>query len=201
MILLEGSGHFGFFSKLLHTDFWLFTKINQQWTNPFFDVVFVHLREPEIWLPFYLFLLVFSTMNFKRKGWIWAASLIMTGIVSDLISSSFIKQHIFRLRPCNEPAIAETVRTLATYCPQSSSFTSSHACNHFAASMFIFLTMKDISPWWRLIFLWAIIICYAQVYVGVHYPLDIAGGTIVGCLIGYGTGIFFRSQIGKLTVS
>jgi undecaprenyl-diphosphatase len=200
MILLDGNGQLDFLQQLLRFDYWLFAKINQQWTNTFLDAVLIHVREPEIWIPFYLFLLVFSTLNFGKKGWLWSFGLIMTGIISDLVSSSFIKHHILRLRPCNEPMIADTVRVLASYCPQSSSFTSSHACNHFAASMFIFLTMKKISPWWRLIFLWAIIICYAQVYVGVHYPLDILGGTIVGCILGYGTGVIFNKQAGTLSL-
>jgi undecaprenyl-diphosphatase len=32
--------------------------------------------------------------------------------------------------------------------------------------------------------IWASVICYAQVYVGVHYPFDVIGGAIIGILIG-----------------
>ncbi|HLK30981.1 MAG TPA: phosphatase PAP2 family protein [Puia sp.] len=196
MILLDTGDHLSFFQQILYYDYLLFTKINRQWTNPFFDAVLPFLRESEIWLPFYLFLLVFATLNFSKKGWWWSFALIMTAITSDLFSSSVMKQLIFRLRPCQDPAISQYVRVLVSYCPQSSSFTSSHACNHFSVAMFIFMTMKHTSNWWRLVFLWAFAISYSQIYVGVHYPLDIIGGTILGCSIGYGMSVFFRKRYG-----
>ena len=200
MILLDNPGHSDFFQPILHFDYWLFGIINQRWTSRFLDILFPLLREAEIWVPFYLFLLVYSTLNFGKKGWWWSAALIMTAIISDLTSSALIKNTIFRLRPCHEPALAGTARLLVIYCPNSSSFTSSHACNHFAVSMFIFLTLRKISRGWRLIFLWAALICYAQVYVGVHYPFDILGGAIVGCGIGYGMSVLFHRQKGSLSL-
>jgi undecaprenyl-diphosphatase len=157
------------------------------------------MREGELWYPFYLFLLVFATLNFRKKGWLWSAYFIMTIIVSDLISSNLIKGHlVFRLRPCNNPAWADSMRFLANYCPQSSSFTSSHACNHFAMAAFLYRTLKHTSPWWRLVFVWAFLISYAQVYVGVHYPLDVTCGALLGTLIGWQISRIFRYQAGTL---
>ncbi|HVM90235.1 MAG TPA: phosphatase PAP2 family protein [Puia sp.] len=196
MILLDGNQHLGFLQQILHIDYWLFSKINRQWTNPFFDAVFPFLREAEFWLPFYLFLLVFALLNFGKKSIWWSLALIMTAIISDLISSSIIKQSIFRYRPCQDPVISAYVRVLVKYCPHSSSFTSSHACNHFSAAMFIFMTIGHTSKWWSLVFLWAFAVSYAQIYVGVHYPFDILGGTVTGCLLGYGMSIFFKNQFG-----
>ncbi|HXB43087.1 MAG TPA: phosphatase PAP2 family protein, partial [Puia sp.] len=117
------------------------------------------------------------------------------------ISSSLIKGLIFRFRPCQDPVVSQYARVLVSYCPQSSSFTSSHACNHFSAAMFIFLTLKHTSNWWRLIFLWAFAISYSQVYVGVHYPLDVLGGIIVGCIVGYGMFVFFKKKFGTLSMN
>jgi len=162
-----------------------------------FDFV-VAAEEAEFWVPFYLFLLVFITLNFKIKGCWWAVSLIMTAIIGDLVSSHWMKNLIFRLRPCQDPAIADNIRILANYCPVSSSFTSSHACNHFALATFIFLTLRHTSRWWGAIFAWAFFVAYAQVYVGVHYPIDVAGGALLGTLIGLGTSHLFRLQFGTL---
>lgn len=198
MTLLDTGVHSGFLQQILHFDYWLFSKINQQWTNSFFDHVFPFLRESEIWIPFYLFLLVFITLNFRVKGWWWAAALIMTAIISDLVSSSLIKQNIIRLRPCRNPYMADSIRVLVKYCPISSSFTSSHACNHFAVATFIFCTLQKTSKWWALVFAWAFFISYAQVYVGVHYPLDVVCGGIIGSLVGYAMSIFFRKRSGLL---
>jgi len=201
MILLDNADHLSFFQQVLHFDYWLFSKINRQWANPFFDNVLPFLRESEIWLPFYLFLLFFALLNFSKKGFWWCLTLVMTAIISDLISSSVVKQLVIRQRPCSDPFISKYARVLVSYCPHSSSFTSSHACNHFSAAMFIFLTLKHTSNWWRLVFLWAFSISYAQVYVGVHYPLDVIGGIVLGCCIGYAMSIFFGSKFGTLSIN
>jgi undecaprenyl-diphosphatase len=200
MTLIPGNILLVSIQPVLRFDHWLFSKINQQWTSSFADGVLPFLRQAEMWVPFYLFLLVFVTLNFRKKGWWWACTLIMTGIISDLVSSHLIKELVFRYRPCQDPSMTDQVRTLVIYCPQSSSFVSSHACNHFAVATFIFLTLKQTSGWWRLIFLWAFSISYAQVYVGVHFPIDVICGGILGCIIGYGMTRFFNNQFGSLSI-
>ena len=199
MTLLDTGDHPGLFHEILRGDYWLFSHINQKWTSPALDTLFLYCREAEFWVPFYLFLLVFMTINFRRKGWIWSLYLGMTVIISDLISSHLIKDHlVYRLRPCGNPMWADSMRFLANYCPQSSSFTSSHACNHFAMAVFIYRTLRPLSPWWALVLLWAFIISYAQVYVGVHYPIDVFSGGLIGAGIGWVTSRVFRLQLGTL---
>lgn len=199
-MLLQALLSSGLLQKIIDLDHALFFKINGSWHNTFFDQVFPFTREAFFWAPFYLFLLLFVTINFKKYGWWWAIFMIVTAAVSDYTSSTVIKEFIFRLRPCNDASLAEHIRVLIKYCPQSSSFTSSHAVNHFAAAMFIFATLRQKlqSKWLALIFVWAAIPCYAQVYVGVHFPGDILGGVIVGLLIGYGMAYLFKTTAGKL---
>ena len=201
MILLQASLYPAFLNPLFQFDHWLLHKINQVWTNSFLDLVLPFARQQEFWYPFYLFLLVFSLYNYRIKGCWWAVTLIMTAIISDLVSSSVVKSLIFRLRPCSNPDIMDQVRVLVNYCPSNSSFTSSHACNHFAAAWFIFITLNQTGSWRWLLFVWAFIISYAQVYVGVHYPLDITGGAILGTAIGCGMSVFFRKQFGTLPIN
>ncbi|HEY2649525.1 MAG TPA: phosphatase PAP2 family protein, partial [Puia sp.] len=78
--------------------------------------------------------------------------------------------------------------------------TSSHACNHFAAAWFIFITLNQTGSWRWLLFAWAFVICYAQVYVGVHFPFDILGGAVLGTAIGYGMSVLFQKQFGTLSL-
>ena len=200
MILLDSGGHSGLVQKIIEGDRWLFSKINQDWSGVIPDNIFPYLREAEFWVPFYLFLLVFITLNFGKKGLWWAFSLIMTAVVSDLISSHLIKAFIFRTRPCQDPNLAENMRVLVIYCPMSSSFTSSHACNHFALASFIWLTLRQLSPWWAAVFIWAAAIAYAQVYVGVHFPIDVLSGAILGCGIGWAMSRVFRLLFGTLNL-
>ena len=198
MILRSASFGIILIQPLLRFDHWLFNKINRDWISPFLDVLMPFASQQELWYPFYLFLLVFALSNFRLKGCWWSVTLIMTVIISDLLSNSLVKSLIFRLRPCQNPELMDQVRLLLNYCPPKSSFVSSPACNHFAAAWFIFITLNQTGTWRWLLFLWAFLISYAQVYTGVHYPLDIAGGAIMGTAIGYGMSKFFRIQFGPL---
>ncbi|MES1222122.1 MAG: phosphatase PAP2 family protein, partial [Bacteroidota bacterium] len=90
---------------------------------------------------------------------------------------------------------------LVNYRPQSSSFTSYHAVNQFGIAMFIVMTLKPYtSPWIRLFFVWAAVICFAQVYVGVHYPFDVASGAVLGCGLGYIMAKFFNNYAGLVSL-
>ena len=185
---------------LLEFDHRLFEKMNGVWINPFFDLIFPLLLREEIWYPLYLFLLAFALYNFRLKGWWWLATLIMTVIISDLICSLLFKSLIHRFRPCQNPDMMDQVRLLLNYCPAHSSFPSSPAANHFAAAWFIFITLNQTGSWRWLLFPWAIVVGYTQVYVGVNYPLDVAAGFILGTLMGLLMSRFFKMQFGVLSI-
>jgi membrane-associated phospholipid phosphatase len=183
--------------QLLSYDRHLFKIINNQWSNSFFDWLMPFLRTAETWYPLYLFLFLLIGVNFKKTAFWWILLAIGTVILTDFVSSNLMKQNIIRLRPCNEPSIASWVHVLVGYRPQSSSFTSSHAATHFGMAMFFYLTLKTRFGNWPLIFFfWAFCISFAQVYVGVHYPLDIICGGLIGILIGYLSGKSFNKSYG-----
>lgn len=185
--------------QLLAYDRQLFKMVNNQWSNSFFDWLMPWLRNSLMWNPFYLFLLLLVLINFKKTGWWWLVFAAGTVILSDFVSSKIIKENIIRLRPCNDPSLASWIHVLVGYRPQSSSFTSSHAANHFSLAMFFYLTLKlRFGRWMGIFFLWAFSISLAQVYVGVHYPLDITCGALIGILIGYLSGQSFNRTHGLL---
>jgi undecaprenyl-diphosphatase len=89
------------------------------------------------------------------------------------------------------------VRLLLKQCSGSYSFISNHAANHFALASFAFLTFRGIfKKWMCLAYAWAFFIAYAQVYVGVHYPLDVLGGAVLGITIGSITAWLFDIKWG-----
>jgi membrane-associated phospholipid phosphatase len=199
MFLLQTTANW--FSGIDAIDRRIFFLINNDSSNPFFDTVLPFMRESDIWAPLYLFMLIFAVLNFGKKGWLWFLFALCTAAVTDLVSSHLIKEHIFRLRPCQNPALADKINILANYCPQSSSFTSSHAANHFGLAVFIVLTLrKYTSSWVNLFYAWAFIISYAQVYVGVHYPLDVITGGLIGWLLGYFIARFFNNYAGLISL-
>jgi undecaprenyl-diphosphatase len=191
----------GFFQKiwwwLEKWDTILFVKINTVYTNSFGDSIFPWWRESITWVPLYFFLLLFVAINYKQKTFAWLLFFIITIALADQISSGFLKNFVGRVRPCNDLFLQLYIKLRLVRCPQSGSFTSSHAANHFAAAMYIWLTLKPvIKKWGWLFFVWAFTISYGQVYVGVHYPLDIVGGAILGCLIGGATASFYNRRLG-----
>jgi undecaprenyl-diphosphatase len=145
-------------------------------------------------MPLYLFLVLLIAINFKKQAFWIIAFAVITVTLTDVISSRIVKPYFNRLRPCNDPDMATMIRFLLSYRPGNGSFTSSHATNHFGIAMFLYMALKKyfgkclpVKAGMLLLFVWAFFICYAQVYVGVHYPGDVIGGGILGCLIGYGT--------------
>ncbi len=169
---------------LLDLDRYLFELINIHWSNSFFDVILPLFREKLFWAPFYVFLLTYALVNLHKKRWFFIGMLLMTVALADLTSSELIKKTVQRPRPCQTMADIPDMHLLA-HCGSGYSFTSSHAANHFAIAVFLMFTIFQRPKWVRYgLFLWAFMISYAQVYVGVHYPLDILGGSLVG--VSYG---------------
>lgn len=182
---------------LLETDQAIFEIINGKWHVTWMDTLMPFLRNSQIWIPLYAFLVLFVLLNFKKnRGW-WMLFFAIVPVIGDFISSDLIKNNFHRLRPCNDPQLADRVRFLLVYRPQSSSFTSSHATNHFAMAAFFFYTLKPtIKNYAYLFFVWAFTICYAQIYVGVHYPLDIICGAVLGFYIGYFISLRYNKHFG-----
>ena len=63
--------------------------------------------------------------------------------------------------------------------------------------LFFYFTMRHYIPKWAWVaWLWAFSIAYAQVYVGIHYPLDVIGGAVLGVLFGSFMAMFFNRKFG-----
>jgi undecaprenyl-diphosphatase len=109
------------------------------------------------------------------KGRIAVATLVLTIVISDQLSSTFIKAWIARPRPCH-PNILNDVRLLVG-CGGGFSFPSSHAVNNFAGA-FVLSYFYPKTKRWLMIF--AGTIAFSRVYVGVHYPFDVLAGAAIG---------------------
>jgi len=150
-------------------------------------------------LPIYLFLMLFAVMNFPKKAFTWIIGAIITFAISDQLSGHLFKPLFARLRPCNDPEMFGIVRLLLPNCGSGFSFPSSHATNHFAFAVFIFITLGQILGKWKYAFIfWAASIAYAQIYVGVHYPIDVFCGTLLATAIGYTTATIYTKRVGTI---
>lgn len=187
-----------FWHRVVAWDQWLFIKLNSEWTNPVFDTILPFFRDSVFWAPVYLFLLVFIVINFGTKGFWWSVAFICTIAITDVIGARVFKEGFERLRPCRDPDFSFHVRLLLKQCSGSFSFISNHAANHFGIATFAWLTFNGIfKKWMYLAYVWAFFIAYAQVYVGVHYPLDVLGGAGLGVVAGSFTAWVFHKKWGN----
>ena len=183
--------------KLEQWDQWLFIKINNDFTNPFLDSLMPFMRYPLNWAPLYLFLGVFALLNYKAKGAWWILLFIVTIALTDMTGNYVFKHGFHRIRPCGDPDFFFHVRLLADHCSTGYSFVSNHAANHFGLASFFYITTKPLLKKWAAIaFIWAGLIAYSQVYIGIHYPSDIVGGAMLGLLFGGLTGTLFIKRYG-----
>ncbi len=171
--------------QLIQLDHQWFQAINQGLSNPFFDFLMPVLRNRYTWVPLYLLIIYVLVKNYGKTAWWMLLFLILCFAVADYTSSSIIKPAVERLRPCNEFPFNEQINKLVP-CGRGYSFPSSHAANHFAIAVFLIALFRKKRNWLLPVaFIWAASICFAQVYVGVHFPVDVVAGALLGALIGY----------------
>ena len=150
-----------------------FRVINSDGAVPALDGIITQLRNPYTWIPLYLFIIFWLFRYHRQYAWqILLLSLLCFGI-TDLVSAKILKPMIGRLRPCYDQELAAIIRNLIP-CGGKNSMPSTHASNHFGLATFWFFSVRLISGRkWYWLFFWALLIGYAQVYVGKHYPFDI----------------------------
>lgn len=167
---------------ILALDQYLFKFINSGCQNEFLDWLMPMWRDKYFWIPLYLFLVFFLLFNYKIKGLLLILTVVMAIGISDFTSSQLIKKSVQRLRPCKQK---EIVVQLHIPCGSGYSFPSSHATNHFAIALLLIGTLGRYFPRIKLpLLLWATSIALGQVYVGVHFPIDIIAGAVLGAIIG-----------------
>lgn len=167
--------------KILDTDTELFLYLNS-FHNDFWDTIMLMVTRKETWIPFFLVVVYFFIRNYRSKSIIILLFMALTLLASDQLSV-LLKDTVQRLRPVYNPAIEHLVHNVLRKGSQFG-FVSSHAANSFAILVFTALIFKNRNYTLLLLF-WALVFSYSRIYSGVHYPLDILGGAILGWFLGY----------------
>lgn len=170
----------------------LFYFIHRELASPFLDTVLPVWREKITWVPAYLAAATALIYYHRRSGLYLLALIGLAILLADQLTSSVIKPLVGRPRPCYAAEFAGQIRELVG-CGGHDSFPSSHASNHFALAVLLCLTwLRNRRAWQWTVLIWAATICFAQVYVAKHYPLDVLVGGILGTGIAVGLVILWR---------
>ena len=167
---------------LLELDTRLFLFLNNL-HSPTWDTIMWYISDKEFWYPFYGILIFVMIWRYK---WNAIATLLFIALLitlSDQISVKGFKEVFERFRPTHNPEIGDMVHTVRGYRGGDFGFVSSHAANTFAMALFTTKLFKNSYYSW-FIFIWAAVVSYSRIYLGVHYPLDIFGGALLGIILG-----------------
>jgi len=148
------------------------------------DNIWLFITNIPTWIPLYILILFFFVKVFKKDSIYLIVGLILVVVFSDQFTSSFMKPFFERPRPCHDPEIGHLVH-IARKCGGQFGFASGHAANSFGIAMFVWLVFRNIWKWTWIIFLWAFLVAYSRIAIGVHYPGDIIFGGIAGISFAY----------------
>lgn len=180
--------------QLVHIDTAILLAING-WHAPWADTLMWIVSAKATWIPLYILLVGMLIWRYRSPAtearWKWLRGvpvclvmILVIGVVvglADFIASGILKEWVARPRPTRVPELEGVLHLVNGYRSGQYGFVSSHAANTMAcALLFSLIWRKKITT--LLLMLWVAANCYSRMYLGVHYPLDILGGLMVGAL-------------------
>jgi undecaprenyl-diphosphatase len=159
-------------------DVYLFNLVNHGMQNDFFDVLMPAVSKYRNWIPVGVLLFGYLIYRDGHRGLLLFFLAAVCVTLSDFISAHLLKVYFARPRPC---ITLPDVHLLAG-CTHSGSFPSSHAANSFAIASVLGFYDKN---FWYVGIPAAVLVMVSRLYLGVHYPSDVAFGAVIGVPIGY----------------
>ena len=172
--------------------FLFFNSAHTDWLDP----VMWFLSGRVIWLPVVAFIVYLLVRKFRKDFWITIIALALCYLLTEQLSV-LIKDSVQRYRPTHNTEISLLVHTVNNYRGALYGFVSSHAANSFGLAL---LSTLFIRKWWvaLALFIWAFMVSYIRIYLGVHYPADVATGAALGILVAilvYFPSVYFMNKM------
>ena len=180
--------------RLVHIDTEVLLAING-WHAPWADTLMWIISAKTTWIPLYLLLVGLLVWRYRKPAmtsvkWLQKVPVCVVMIVmialavgaADFIASGILKDLVARPRPTRVPELEGVLHLVNGYRSGQYGFVSSHAANTMACGLLFSLIWRNKIATVGMM-LWVAMNCYSRMYLGVHYPLDILGGLIVGALM------------------
>lgn len=165
---------------------WDIMILLNDWGNDTIDLIFNIITGKFYAIPLYAFLLYILYKKLSKKELLIALiSIAVMILISDQLAVFFKNTLVQRLRPFREPGleglISKVGKSGGTY-----GFYSGHASSAMALAVYLWQHFKKSHrPLGIVMFVWAVLVAYSRVYLGVHYPGDVLMGMFMGGVIGY----------------
>ena len=180
---------------IIQLDKELLIFLNNLGSEPW-DALWLAITNQLNWAALFVLIIYLTIKSFGWKlGGFMVLSMIILVAFSDQFTN-FVKHSTIRLRPINDPEIKDFLRTLIR--PQSYSFMSGHATTSTFFSVFVVLLLKERFKYIYLILFFPLLFSYSRLYLGVHFPIDVSVGIVVGVLFANGYFFLFKKLDTKL---
>lgn len=151
---------------------WIQENLRVGFLNPIMQGI-THLGDGGVfWIILSVLLLLFKKT--RKVGLCCALGLIFDLLVVNIA----VKPLVARIRPYE---IIKEI-TILTHQPGDHSFPSGHSAGSFACAWAFFRAYKK--KWGVPALVLAALVSLSRLYVGVHYPSDVLGGIVIGCVLG-----------------
>jgi len=162
--------------------FLYFNNLGQQKWDWFWLLV----TEKKTWIPLYVIFLVVLYLKLGWKKTLLAGVCIALMITCADQFTNILKNYFQRLRPCHTAELQGLFRPIDCEGRGKYGFTSAHASNHITVAIFMGVLLRKQYKWLiYVLILWALMIAYSRVYVGVHFTGDVFFGTLIGVIVSY----------------
>lgn len=168
--------------EIINIDKNIFLYLNGLGSKPF-DHFWLMISTTWIWVPLYIIFLYLIYKKYGIKNILYILIFIALGIAVSNQLSGIFKVGIMRFRPCQDTTLEGVMRVVK--CGGKYGFYSAYASNTFFIATFLSFILRKNLPFIPLVLVfWALLVSYSHIYLGVHFPLDIVMGALVGFLLG-----------------
>jgi undecaprenyl-diphosphatase len=150
---------------------------------PVIDNLMWHISAHWFWIPIILLFFYYSIKDYKARAWLPILVLVLCFTFTDQ-ASNFFKHFFQRYRPSHNIEIEGLIHHIREYKGGLYGFFSGHTSNSFGLMV---LTSRIVARknYTIIVIIWAVIVSYSRIYLGVHYPSDIFVGAVWGIASGF----------------